>query len=236
MNVLDDLVTTLWPSAGDAAIRELLPRDIASLRDFYPRLQRYVSNGTRECHGTIDPQAIVRGEIVSMGAGSVIEAGAIIHESCRLILGPRSRIRAGAVLRDEVVIGSDCLIGANCDITRSVLLGPETAFGHSVIFNDSIAGAGVMLSAYVGLANTHLKKGKEISIRTPAGAVPTGRTYLGSLIGDGVRVGPNVNFSPGTIVLPNLELPPGSSLLGIIDAAHRERLMRDFFERWDPRP
>jgi hypothetical protein len=48
-----------------------------------------VSSAPLHMKGTIDPAALVRGKIVSMGEGSVIEAGAMIHHSCRLILGAR---------------------------------------------------------------------------------------------------------------------------------------------------
>ncbi len=236
--LLEDALGALWPSVTDAPLRALLPRDAASLRDFYPRLQQYVdryaADARRQLSGTIDENAIVRGHVLALGEGSVIEAGAIVHESCRLIVGANSVVRAGSLLRDEVVVGDDCLIGSHCDVTRSIILGPGTALGHSIVFNDSIAGAGVLLSAFIGTANTHLTKGKEISIRTRNGLVPTGRTYLGALLGDGVRIGSNTALSPGTIVRPGLELPAASALLGIIDAEHRERLMRDFFERWEP--
>lgn len=224
----------LWPSVTDPRLRALLPHDLDSLRDFYPRLQQYVSEEPRRMEGTIDAAAIVRGDIVSMGPGSIIEAGAIIHESCRLILGPGSHVRAGCLLRDEVVVGTDCLVGSHSDLARSVLLGPVTALGHSIVFNDGIAGAHVLLSAFIGAANTHLTPGKEIAIRTRAGRVATGRTYLSALLGDGVRIGSTATLSPGTIVLPDLTIPSAAVLVGIVDAVHRERLMRDFFERWDP--
>ena len=233
---VDSALRELWPSVRDASLRDLLPRDLSSLRDFYPRLQRFVSDAPRGIDGSIDPAAIVRGDVISMGPGSVIEAGAIVHESCRLILGPGSRVRAGSLLRDEVVVGADCLIGAHCDVARIVLLGPGTALGHSIVFNDSIAGARVLLSAFIGAANTHLTPGKEIAIRTRGGRVPTGRSHLGALLGDGVRIGSTATLSPGTIVLPELTIPSASVLVGIIDAARREQLQRDFFQRWDPEP
>ena len=234
MNEVDPALRRLWPGVTDAALRALLPQDLDSLRDFYPRLQQFVADAPRRREGTIDPAAIVRGEVVSMGAGSAIEAGAIIHESCRLVLGPNSRVRAGSLLRDEVVAGADCLIGAHCDVARTVLL-DGAALGHSIVFNDSIAGARSLLSAFIAAANTHLTPGKEISIRTRTGSVPTGRKYLGALLGDGVRIGSTASLSPGTIVLPELTIPSGAVLLGIIDAAWRHQLMADFFARWGPR-
>lgn len=231
---VESALRSLWPSVTDQALRSLLPRDLSTLRDFYPRLQQYVSSVERRVEGRVDRDAMVRGDIIASGPGSVIEAGAVIHESCRLILGARSVVRAGALLRDEVVIGDDCLIGSHCDVTRSVLLGPSTALGHSIVFNDSIAGAGVLLSAFIGTANTHLTAGKELSIRTRAGLVPTGRTYLGSLLGERVRIGSAAVLSPATIVLPGLELPSAAVLLGVVDAARRAQLLADFFARWDP--
>lgn len=225
----------LWPSAIGTHVDDLLPRDLNALRDFYPRLQRFVAGAPRALEGTIDPAAIVRGDVISMGPGSVIEAGAIVHESCRLILGANSRVRAGSLLRDEVVAGAGCLIGAHCEVARSVLL-DGTALGHAIVFLDSIAGARVLLSAFIGAANTHLTSGREISIRTPSGGVPTGRTHFGALLGDGVRIGSGAVLSPGTIVLPELTIPSGAVLIGIIDAARRRQLMDDFFERWGPRP
>lgn len=231
---LERALRALWPSVTDPALRAILPHDLDSLRDFYPRLQQYVAAAPRKLEGTIDKDAIVRGDVIAMGRGSSIEAGAIVHESCRLILGAGTVVRAGSLLREEVVAGDDCLIGSHCDVTRSLLLGPGTALGHSIVFNDSIAGAGTLLSAFIGTANTHLKKGKEISVRTAAGAVATGRTYFGALLGDGVRIGSSATISPGTIVLPNLELPPAAQLLGIIDASRRDKLMREFFVRLDP--
>ncbi|HEY0140206.1 MAG TPA: hypothetical protein VGF48_04865 [Thermoanaerobaculia bacterium] len=233
MSELELALSLLWPSATDAALRELLPHDLDSLRDFYPRLQQFATAVPRRLEGTIDTAAIVRGDVIAMGPGSVIEAGAIVHESCRLILGPNSRVRAGSLLREEVIAGADCLIGSHCDVARSLLL-DGAALGHSIVFNDSIAGARSLLSAFIGAANTHLMPGKEIGIRTATGNVPTGRQYLGALIGDRVRIGSTAVLSPGTIVLPGLTIPSGAVLIGIIDAERRERLMHDFFERWDP--
>ena len=121
MNEVESALRQLWPSVTEGPLFELLPLNLDALRDFYPRLQRFVSDAPRALEGTIDPAAIVRGDIISMGRGSVIEAGAIVEKSCRLILGPNCRVRGGSLLRDEVVAGADCLIGSHCDVAHSVL-------------------------------------------------------------------------------------------------------------------
>jgi UDP-3-O-[3-hydroxymyristoyl] glucosamine N-acyltransferase len=175
----------------------------------------------------------VRGEIVSMGEGSVIEAGAVIHESCRLVLGPGSRIRAGAVLRGEVVVGAECLIGVHCEVFRSLLLGPRTQLGHFVLLADSVVGADVSVAGNVVFASSMVKGGRTVSLKHGGRKIETGRSHLGALVGDGVRLGASTTLCPGCMVTPGLDLPPAVVLHGTIDAPRRAALMRKFLADWD---
>ena len=236
MTAADDAFQTLrglWPAASGGALAALLPRDADSLADFYPRLQRFVADAPRGRAGSVDPAALVRGEIVSMGEGSVIEAGAVIHESCRLVLGPGSRIRSGAVLRDEVVVGAECLIGVHCEVFRSVLLGPRTQLGHFVLLADSIVGADVSVAGNVVFASSMVKIGRTVSLKHGGQKIETGRSHLGAMVGDGVRLGASTTLCPGCIVMPGLDLPPAVVLHGTIDAPRRAALMQRFLAAWD---
>ena len=226
------LIRSLWKVEADRPIAEILPRDPETLRSFYPRLRDFVSSAPRTHAGTIDPAAIVQGEIVSMGEGSHIEAGAIIHSSCRLILGARSLVRAGAVLRDEVVVGDDSLVGVHCEVVRSVLLGPHTMLGHFIYLADSVVGRDVMVAGNVWVANTTVSGGGTIPLVLKDTKIDSGRSHLGVLAGDGVRFGASTTVCPGCIVLPNLVLPPSVTLYGTIDGAKRRALMKHFFRTW----
>jgi NDP-sugar pyrophosphorylase family protein len=226
-----DLISSLWDVAGGEALAKILPRDSESLTDFYPRLKQFVAGHDRRRDGSVDPEAILRGEIVSMGEGSAIEAGAVIHESCRLVLGPRSRVRSGAVLRDEVVVGADCLIGVHCEVVRSVVLGPGSALGHLVFLADSIVGRDVIVAGHVMMANTTLRKGP-VHLKYRGERIDSGRTYLGALVGDRVRLGASSTLCPGCVVAPGLALPPQAVLYGTIDSERRDRLMAHFFAAW----
>lgn len=232
-DTISPLLSGLWQSATDERLRAILPHDLQSLTDFYPKLQDYVRSAPRRIEGSIDPAATVRGEIVSMGPGSIIEPGAVIQESCRLILGAGSSVRSGAVLRDEVVVGDDCMIGVHCEIVRSVILGPATALGHNVFLGDSIVGARALLSAYLAFANVQIRPGAGVSMRLNEEKVETGRTKLGALVGDDVRIGASTTVCPGTIIAPGLLFPPGQVLVGYVDQARRDRLVSRFFERWE---
>jgi NDP-sugar pyrophosphorylase family protein len=192
------------------------------------------------CEGTVDSRACVDGEIISMGPGSLIEAGAVVHPSCRLMLGARSTVRAGAVLRDEVVVGPDCLIGVHCEVVRSVILGPFTYLGHFNYVADSIIGGDVNVAGNFMVANTTLSKRGSIPLVHRGVKTDSGRSHLGALVGDGVRFGASTTVCPGSIVLPGLILPPCVTLYGTIDGRRRRALMRHFSRTWAadlaPRP
>jgi NDP-sugar pyrophosphorylase family protein len=227
-----DLIRTLWQLAPDNPLARLLPRDRGSLQNFYDRLRAFVADAPRLREGYIDPRACVDGDIISMGPGSVIEAGAVVHRSCRLILGARSTVRAGAVLRDEVVVGSDCLIGVHCEVVRSVILGPLTYLGHFNYVADSIIGGDVMVAGNVMVANTTVTKRGSIPLVHNGVKTDSGRTHLGALVGDGVRFGASTTVCPGCIVLPRLTLPPSVTLYGTIDVGRRRALMKQFSRTW----
>jgi UDP-N-acetylglucosamine diphosphorylase / glucose-1-phosphate thymidylyltransferase / UDP-N-acetylgalactosamine diphosphorylase / glucosamine-1-phosphate N-acetyltransferase / galactosamine-1-phosphate N-acetyltransferase len=232
---LFELIRSLWSGPIDPTLRDLLPTDPLRLAHFYDRLRQYVTNAPRSCAGTIDPAACVQGEIVATGLGSVIEAGALVHRSCRLILGPNSVVRAGAVLRDEVVIGPNCMVGVHCEVARSVLLGPSTELGHFVYLADSLLGARVMVAGNTWVANTTVGQAKTIPIIWDGRKVDSGRSHLGMLVGDGVRFGASTTVCPGCIVTPGLVLPPSVTLDGIIDPGRRRALMRQFANTWSAR-
>lgn len=231
-DVLGETLRALWTIAPDHSAAAILPVDAASLRDFYPRLQTLVASAPRALAGRIDSQAIVQGTIVSMGPGSVIEAGAIVHPSCRLILGANSVVRAGAVLRDEVVVGDDCIVGVHCEVVRTVLIGPHTHLGHFIYVGDSILGRDSLLSGNVWVANTATAPGGTVPLFLRGEKIDSGRTHLGLLLGDGARIAASTTVCPGCIVLPNVVLPPSVTLHGTIDHARRRRLLRTFATTW----
>jgi len=226
------VIRSLWDVPPDNPLAPLLPRDRESLLNFYKHLREFVSAAPRVCDGFIDPHAHVQGEVVSMGPGSVIEAGAMVHSSCRLILGDRSTIRPGAVLRGEVVVGADCLIGVHCEVVRSVVLGPHSYLGHFVYVADSIIGRDVNVAGNFMVANTTVSKRDTIPLVHKGTKTNSGRSHLGALVGDGVRFGASTTVCPGCIVSPGLALPPGVVLYGTVDAARRRALMKSFSRTW----
>lgn len=231
MSATRSLLRSLWNVPEEHPFAACLPTDETSLPGAYEALKGFVASFPRRLDGTIDDGAIVRGDVIAMGEGSVIEAGVVIHSSCRLILGARSVVRSGSVLRDEVLVGEDCLVGAHSEVLRSILLGPKTQLGHRVSLCDSILGRDVMVGGNAAFANTRLSKAT-VELGIGAERVDTGRAYFGALVGDGARFGGSVTFCPGCIVLPGLSVPPQVVLLGTIDERRCRELMRRFLATW----
>jgi NDP-sugar pyrophosphorylase family protein len=227
-----EVIRRLWTRLPGDQLSRLLPTSAESLESFYQHLKTFVECSRGTLNGYVDPRACVDGEIVSMGAGSVIEAGAIVHKSCRLVLGSGSVVRAGAILRDEVVVDRDCFIGAHCEVVRSLILGPATYLGHFNYVADSIIGRGVNVAGNVMIANTTVTKRPSILLVHNGRKIDSRRSHLGALVGDGVRFGASTTICPGCIVLPRLALPPSVTLYGTIDSARRRALMKRFAQTW----
>lgn len=235
---VDEVLQTLWGLEDTHPFYPLLPRVIDDLRTQDGRIKAYMDalEVKTRIAGRIDGKAVIEGKIVFMGPGARIEAGAIVHHSCRLFMGPGATIRSGAVLRDEVLLGERSMVGVNSEVVRSILL-PDASCPHLNFLGDSILGQGVNLAGGTIVANTSIKKHpirirmssvKESAVKEVE--VDTDCLRLGLLCGDLVSFGFMSRICPGTLVLPGLSLPPATTLLGIVDAKKRKRLLSRFFE------
>ena len=231
--IVTGLLQELWTRDRDDELDLLLPRTWRSFVDFYGTLQGFLSDVREGVEGKVSSKALIRGHLAYVGHGAVIEAGAIIHRSARLFLGQRSRIKAGTVIRDEVIIGADCTIGVNCEVVRCLVTGPRTNIAHLAFVADSVLGAEINVAGNTIVANTPAKSGGTIFLRINGEKIDSTRSHLGMIVGDGVRFGASTTVCPGTIIFPDLALPPSVTLLGTIDRTRRPQLLTAFFRRWD---
>ncbi len=147
--------------------------------------------------GEVSPQAyLIKPELISIGKGSRVEAGAYIEGPC--VVGENCEIRHGAYVRGGVVTGNHCVIGHATEVKHSIFLNGAKA-GHFNYVGDSILGNGVNLGAGSKLANLRLDE-KEIIIYLNNERIGTGLTKLGAIIGDGASLGCNCVTNPGTII------------------------------------
>ncbi len=150
----------------------------------------------------------VIGDNVFLGEGTVVEPGAYIQGPAWI--GANCHIRHGAYLRENVIAGDGCVLGNSSEFKNCVLL----AGAHAPHFNyvgDSLVGRDVNLGAGVILSNYRLD-GMPIRVRLAGKVYETGLRKFGAIIGDGAAIGCNSVLNPGSLVLKNARVLPGTIL------------------------
>jgi UDP-N-acetylglucosamine diphosphorylase/glucosamine-1-phosphate N-acetyltransferase len=132
------------------------------------------------------------------GGAIVIEEGAEVRAGTRLegplFVGPGTRVLGGAVRGS--VLGPECRVHG--EVAASVFLGyanksHDGFVGHSVVGRWANLGAGTITS---NLKNTY----GEVALEPAGVRTPTGRQFLGSLIGDHAKTAIGTLLATGTIV------------------------------------
>jgi len=175
----------------------------------------------------LSPDVHLAGDRIVIGQGTRIHPGVVIEGP--VFIGRDAEIRPGAYIRGGCWIGDRCVVGANTELKRAILL-PHAKAPHLNYVGDSILGADVNLGAGTVLSNFRHDGG---AIRIP-GAHPgdtrfdTGRRKLGALLGDGVMTGCNCVLHPGCIVGRGTQIYPGVQLrAGIYPAGSLVKLKQD---------
>jgi NDP-sugar pyrophosphorylase family protein len=155
------------------------------------------------------PDVHFAGDRIVVGRGCRLGAGAVIEGP--VYLGRDVEVRPGAYVRGGAWIGDGCLVGANTEVKRAILL-PGAHAPHLNYVGDSVLGAGVNLGAGTILSNFR-HDGAEV--RIPAGPgrgaplLATGRRKLSAVLGDGVKTGCNCVLNPGVVVGRETRIYPG---------------------------
>ncbi len=154
-------------------------------------------------------------ELITIGEGSVVEAGAYIRGPA--LIGKGCEIRHGAYLRGNVILGDHAVVGHASEVKNSILLNGAKA-GHFAYVGDSILGNDVNLGAGVKCANLRLDR-REVTLTTAEGVVKTGLRKFGAIIGDRCELGCNSVLNPGTLIGKRSFCYPGMVLSGFIPPA-----------------
>lgn len=167
-------------------------------------LEARVSNAAPAGQGGIDRTAVV-------------EAGAVIDESLGpVVIGARTRVCAGALLRGPLVIGADCLIGNLTMVRGPTLIGDEVRIGFATEVKQALIGNRVSIGpqcfvsdsrvdddAYLGAqvrtSNQRLDR-QSITVRDGEREVATGSDKLGCWIGARASLGIQVIVLPGRVI------------------------------------
>jgi NDP-sugar pyrophosphorylase family protein len=161
-----------------------------------------------EIHGQLAPDVHLVGDRIVICPGARIHPTAVIEGP--IYIGRDVEIRPGAYLRGGIWIGDRCIVGANTEIKRAILL-PHAKAPHLNYVGDSILGADVNLGAGTILSNFR-HDGGQIRIPHNGNRLDTGRRKLGAILGDGVLTGCNSVLHPGVVVGRGTQIYPGVQL------------------------
>ncbi len=163
--------------------------------------------------GSIETGAhLVNPELISIGKGTRVEAGAYIIGPC--VIGENCQIRHGAYVRGDVLVGDQCVIGHATEAKNAIFMNKSQA-GHFAYVGDSVLGNGVNLGAGTKCANLRFDRkpvlvGKE---RTDSGL-----KKFGAIFADGSQTGCNTVTNPGTIMEKKSFTLACASVQGVIRA------------------
>ncbi|PWH17000.1 MAG: hypothetical protein DDG58_08735 [Ardenticatenia bacterium] len=200
------------------AHRELFcDRRVIYVWDVLKLLKEYLEHIIKpEIQGEVMPGAYIVGDHIFIGAGSVVEPGALIKGPA--YIGRNTQVRHGAYVRERVLIGDYCVVGHATEIKDTIMLDNAHA-AHFAYLGDSIVGNHVNLGAGTRLANLKLD-GSNVRVRFGDEILDTGMRKLGAILGDRVQTGCNTVTNPGTLLAPDCRVyaltsprgyyPPGS--------------------------
>lgn len=164
-------------------------------------------------HGVISPSAyLIHPELILIGEGSVVEAGAYIQGPC--VIGKNCVVRHGAYIRGNVLTGNHCVIGHSSEVKQAIFLDKAHA-AHFAYVGDSILGNEVNLGAGTKCANLRFDQ-KEIQLNLNGKRVSSQMRKFGAIIGDKTQIGCNAVTNPGTLIGKEVMCFPSIAVEGFI--------------------
>jgi acetyltransferase-like isoleucine patch superfamily enzyme len=208
-----------WPLAGRVGMVEKplvivngRVRDGLVLRPSGSRGTVQAFDGPRpvEDAAIIMPGAYLFDDEIIIGPRTVVEPGALIKGPT--VLGADTEVRQGAYIRGTCLIGSGCVVGHSTEMKNSIMLDGAKA-GHFAYIGDSILGRDVNLGAGTKLANLKMIPGM-VTVAVKGRRYDTGRRKLGAILGDRTETGCNSVTAPGTMMGPGSIVYAGVSVPG----------------------
>ncbi len=152
---------------------------------------------------------------ITIGKNTIIKPPVYLENDVKIgdfvkIIGP-TYIGSKTIVGDytmirESNIGSGCLIGSGCEVTRSYL--EEGVSLHRNYIGDSVLSKGVLIGAGAVTANYRFD---EKAVKTTLGKkrISTQCSKLGAVIGAGAKIGVNSTLLPGVLIGKNSFIGPG---------------------------
>ena len=169
---------------------------------------------------TLDPEHFEkRGEDIWVAKSAKVAPTACLNGP--LIIDEDAEIRHCAFIRGSAIIGKCSVVGNSTEIKNDIIFN-SVQVPHYNYVGDSILGYKSHMGA--GSITSNVKSDKTLVVvkdKLESGEeIETGLKKFGAMLGDHVEVGCNSVLNPGTVICPNCNVYPLSSVRGVIPAGH----------------
>ena len=131
-----------------------------------------------------------------------------------LIIDADTEVRPGAFIRENVLVGKNCVVGNSTEL-KNVVLFNTVQVPHYNYVGDSILGTHSHMGA--GSITSNVKSDKTlVVVKNDGEEIETGLKKFGAMIGDYVEVGCNSVLNPGTVIGRNTNIYPLSPVRGVV--------------------
>ena len=151
------------------------------------------------------------GENVWIAKSAKVAPTASITGPC--IIDEEAEIRHCAFIRGNALVGKHAVVGNSTEL-KNVILFDGVQVPHYNYVGDSILGHLSHMGA--GSITSNVKSDKKPVVVHGEAEYETGRKKFGAMLGDCVEVGCGSVLNPGTVIGPNSNVYPLSSVRGVV--------------------
>ena len=174
-----------------------------------------ISDYIKKLGQTLDPEKFDQvAENVWVAKSATVAPTA--HLGAPLIIDEEAEIRHCAFIRGSAIVGKGAVVGNSTEL-KNVILFDKVQVPHYNYVGDSILGYKAHMGA--GSITSNVKSDKTlVVVKDGAEEIATGRKKFGAMLGNEVEVGCGSVLNPGTVVGPNSNIYPLSSVRGVVAA------------------
>lgn len=158
-----------------------------------------------------------RGEDVWIAKSATVFDSAYIAGPC--IIDEDAEVRQCAFIRGNAIVGKGAVVGNSTEL-KNVILFNKVQVPHYNYVGDSILGFKSHMGA--GSITSNVKSDKKLVVikNGKEDFVETGLKKIGAMLGDNVEVGCGSVLNPGTVIGPESNVYPLSSVRGCVPGRH----------------
>ena len=195
---------------------ETIASDIFTDREFPWEVLPHIGAFILTLGATLSPEEYEqKEENIWIAKSATVAPTASINGPC--IIGKNVEIRQCAFIRGNAIVGENCVVGNSTEL-KNVVLFNKVQVPHYNYVGDSILGYKAHMGA--GSITSNVKSDKKLVVvkDDKGNRIETGLKKFGAMIGDNVEVGCGSILNPGTVVGPDSNIYPLSSVREVIPA------------------